>query len=187
MLHLCCKMHFLFFVTDLKNEFLFWLIKMPRVLRCGRLERPYRMAFLMGSQSGVCEFRTLWMVESLVGTCFVELDAVVLFFYSFIWFISPSWGLSCVCLSSLTNLLFQLNFHFTVVYLIFTRIFPLSCSCLVSPAPLWNPRSTACTLPPVTSLQAFSHCIHYYLDGDVQERPTFALSSLLRQPLCRVT
>lgn len=68
-------MHFLFFVTDLKNEFLCWLIRMPRVLRCGKLERPYRMAFFMGSQSGKFGFRTLWRVESVIGTSFVCSDA----------------------------------------------------------------------------------------------------------------
>lgn len=173
-------MHFLFFVTDLKNEYLCWLIKMPHVLPCGRLERPYRMAFLMGSQRGKFGFRTLWMEESVVGNSFGDSDAVG-------FFPAPSYD-SCSltedCLSSLTKASIATEFPF---HYCFIRIFPLSCLWLISPAPLWSPCSTVCTLPPVTSLQAFSHHIHYYLDGDIQERPAFALSSLLRQPLCRIT
>lgn len=125
-------MHFLFFVTDLKNQFLCWRIEMPHVLHCGSLGKPYRMAFLMGSQSGKFRFRTLWMVESVVGNSFVDGGAVV-------FFPAPSYD-SCSLtedhLSSLTKASIPSEFSF---HCCFIRIFPLSCSWLVSPAPLWNP------------------------------------------------
>lgn len=157
---------------------------MPHVLRCGRLERPYRMAFLMGSQSGKFGVSTLWMVESVVGT-FVDSGAFGFFLVLHMIHVPLLRTQQCPFIQ------FNKSFcsSWISISLLFTwfssGFFPLLW--LVSPAPLWHPCSTVCTLPPVTSLQAFSHHIHYYLDGDIQERPTFALSSLLRQPLCRIT
>lgn len=174
-------MHFLFIVTDLKNEFLCWLTKMPRVLRWARLERPYRMAFLLGPQSRICGFRTLWMVEPIAGTCFVDSDAAVLFFCSFMSHVPLLRAQLCPFI--------QFNKSFCSNWISISLLLPwfsagFSLSCVRGLSLLLH---SVCTLPPVTSLQAFSHHIHYYLDGDIQERPTFALSSLLRQPLCRVT
>lgn len=124
----CC------FLTILKNELLCWFIKMPCVLYCSRLERPYKTVVLNGPTK-----RDTWDWDPLKGGVSFKLvlQYQLLFFFSALLYDQRSVSEDFVHLS-----------HFTKASI--PTEFPL-CYCLpdfhqhspslvfVSPAPLWNP------------------------------------------------